>query len=418
MVGIFPEGPFSQHGRLVRGQPGVALVALRAGVPVVPAAIEGTYEALRGRRFYVPRRRPARGPASARRSTSAARAVRPIARAERDEVTRRIMAEIAALLRVPPRPRRGRRPRGRLVTAGGTPPGKAWSGRFTEGADPTAEAFTALAVLRPPALALRSRRAARRGRARSARAELITEAELDGSCSRAWTASARELEGGTFPFRRELEDIHMNVERRLRRAGRRRSAASSTPAARATTRSRSTSGSTSAKSSTRVDAGLAASRSAALVGAGRASTRDAPMPGYTHLQRAQPVLLAHHLLAYVFMLERDRERFARRARARRRDAARRRRARGHRLPDRPRGARARPRLRAARAPNSMDAVADRDFVLEFLAARRHRSACTCRGSPRISPCGPPRSSASWSSPTPSPPARRSCRRRRTPTWPS
>jgi argininosuccinate lyase len=38
--------------------------------------------------------------------------------------------------------------------------------------------------------------------------------------------------------------------------------------------------------------------------------RACPMPGYTHLQRAQPVLLAHHLLAYVFMLARDRERFA------------------------------------------------------------------------------------------------------------
>jgi len=56
VVGIFPEGPFSQEGRLVRGQPGAAMIALRAGVPIVPAAIEGTYEALRARRFYVPRR--------------------------------------------------------------------------------------------------------------------------------------------------------------------------------------------------------------------------------------------------------------------------------------------------------------------------------------------------------------------------
>ena len=40
------------------GRPGAAMVALRAGVPVVPAAIEGTYEALRGRRFYLPRRHP------------------------------------------------------------------------------------------------------------------------------------------------------------------------------------------------------------------------------------------------------------------------------------------------------------------------------------------------------------------------
>ena len=103
VVGIFPEGPFSQEGRLVRGQPGAAIVALRAGVPVLPAAIEGTYEALRGRRFYLPRRRPLSvrfgepihfGPP--RRGS--------IGRPERDEVTHRIMSEIAALLRATPAP--------------------------------------------------------------------------------------------------------------------------------------------------------------------------------------------------------------------------------------------------------------------------------------------------------------------------
>src|SRR6266508_6184836 len=58
VVGIFPEGPFSREGRLVPGQPGVAMMALRAGVPVVPAAIRGTYEALAGRRLHLPRRHP------------------------------------------------------------------------------------------------------------------------------------------------------------------------------------------------------------------------------------------------------------------------------------------------------------------------------------------------------------------------
>jgi argininosuccinate lyase len=91
------------------------------------------------------------------------------------------------------------------------------------------------------------------------------------------------------------------------------------------------------------------------------------MPGYTHLQRAQPVLLAHHLLAYVFMLARDRERLA--------DGRRR-------LDMCPLGAAAlagttvpvdRHALAQAlgfRAPtaNSMDAVSDRDFALEFCAA--------------------------------------------------
>lgn len=97
VVGIFPEGPFSREGRLVPGQSGVAMIALRSGMPVVPAAIEGTYEALNGRRFHVPRRHPLSvrfgtplhfGPARHQRVT----------RAEREDITRRIMSEIAALL--------------------------------------------------------------------------------------------------------------------------------------------------------------------------------------------------------------------------------------------------------------------------------------------------------------------------------
>lgn len=97
VVGIFPEGPFSQEGRLVRGQPGAAMIALRAGVPIVPAAIEGTYEALRARRFYMPRRQPL----SVRFGEPlhfGRRNDQPISRTEREEVTRRIMSEIAALL--------------------------------------------------------------------------------------------------------------------------------------------------------------------------------------------------------------------------------------------------------------------------------------------------------------------------------
>jgi 1-acyl-sn-glycerol-3-phosphate acyltransferase len=97
IVGIFPEGPFSREGRMVRGQPGAALIALRSGVPVVPAAIEGTYEALQGRRFYVPRAHPL----SVRFGTPmhfGRLRHRRVSRTERDEVTRRIMGEIAALL--------------------------------------------------------------------------------------------------------------------------------------------------------------------------------------------------------------------------------------------------------------------------------------------------------------------------------
>ena len=97
VVGIFPEGPFSREGRLVPGQPGAAMIALRAGVPVVPAAISGTYEALAGRRFYIPRRRPLSvrfGQPLHVHETHRRRA----SHADREEITRRIMSHIAALL--------------------------------------------------------------------------------------------------------------------------------------------------------------------------------------------------------------------------------------------------------------------------------------------------------------------------------
>src|SRR5207245_5223061 len=56
VVGIFPEGPFSVRGRLERGLPGLALLALRSGAPVIPAGITGTYEALAERWGHIPRR--------------------------------------------------------------------------------------------------------------------------------------------------------------------------------------------------------------------------------------------------------------------------------------------------------------------------------------------------------------------------
>src|SRR5262245_43055147 len=95
VVGIFPEGPFSVRGQLERGLPGVALLALRSGVPVVPAGICGTWEALRGRRFYLPRPTSLAvrfGPP--RRFSPNGSSARPSPR----EVSDRIMAAIAALL--------------------------------------------------------------------------------------------------------------------------------------------------------------------------------------------------------------------------------------------------------------------------------------------------------------------------------
>jgi len=92
-VGIFPEGPFSVRGQLEPGLPGVGLLALRSGAPVVPAGIRGTFAALVGRRAYVPRRHPL-----AVRFGPPQQFVREGGRAARADVTRRIMDDIAALL--------------------------------------------------------------------------------------------------------------------------------------------------------------------------------------------------------------------------------------------------------------------------------------------------------------------------------
>ncbi len=173
-----------------------------------------------------------------------------------------------------------------------------------------------------------------------------------------------EIEAGTFSWRDDLEDIHMHVEHRLSEiagpAGRRLH----------TARSRNDQVATSMRLWARdtldhLDAGLRALQSALLEHADRHA--DTVMPGFTHLQPAQPVTLGHHLLAYVEMLERDRGRV--------RDAR-------ERLNECPLGAAAlagtpfpidREATAAAlgfRRPmrNSIDAVSDRDFVLEVLSA--------------------------------------------------
>jgi argininosuccinate lyase len=173
-----------------------------------------------------------------------------------------------------------------------------------------------------------------------------------------------EIEAGKFVFKRALEDIHMNVEGRLGdligpAAGRLHTA-----------RSRNDQVATDFRlwvrdAIDRIDAALAAYQRAlaekALEHAGTV------MPGFTHLQTAQPVTFGHHLLAYVEMVGRDRGRFAD-ARAR--------------LNESPLGAGALAgtsfpidRSMTAKAlgfvrpmANSLDAVADRDFVLETLSA--------------------------------------------------
>jgi len=98
VVGIFPEGPFSLEGRLVRGQPGVALIALRAGVPVVPTAIFGTYQSMDSGVFYLPRPHPLKVRFGEPLYFGRYRRERRVTQPVREEVTRRIMAEIARLL--------------------------------------------------------------------------------------------------------------------------------------------------------------------------------------------------------------------------------------------------------------------------------------------------------------------------------
>jgi len=173
-----------------------------------------------------------------------------------------------------------------------------------------------------------------------------------------------EMDAGKFRFKRALEDIHMNVESRLAdligpAAGRLHTA-----------RSRRDQVATDFKLWVRdaiddIDAALAGYCRAL---AGRAAEHAATvMPGFTHLQTAQPVTFGHHLLAYVEMAARDRGRFA--------DARKR-------LNESPLGAAALAgtsfrldRTMTAKAlgfdrpaANSLDAVSDRDFVLEALSA--------------------------------------------------
>jgi argininosuccinate lyase len=171
-----------------------------------------------------------------------------------------------------------------------------------------------------------------------------------------------EITEGRFPFRVELEDVHMNIESALiERIG-------PTGAKLHTARSRNDQVALDLRLYLRHESDLLAIRvrdlQRALVELAKKNA-SAILPGYTHLQRAQPVLFAHHLLAYVEMLERDKERLV--------DARRR----INRMPLGS-GAIAGSTIELDRAyvaqlldfpeltHNSMDAVSDRDFVAEFL----------------------------------------------------
>ncbi len=178
-----------------------------------------------------------------------------------------------------------------------------------------------------------------------------------------------ELAEERFPFADADEDIHMAIERRVTEL------AGPAGGRLHTARSRNDQVATDLALWVREEADAASELVTGLMRAlCNAAERhlDWPMPGYTHLQRAQPVYLSHHLLAYVWMLDRDRVRLA----AVRASAG-----------TLPLGAGAlagvnfvtdRAAVAAALgfehgpAPNSIDAVSNRDFALDFLAA-----AATC-----------------------------------------
>ena len=239
---------------------------------------------------------------------------------------------------------------------------KPWDGRFTEKTDKSVEAFTASHAY--------DRRLYSYDIAGSiahskmlAKVGVISEAEAAQLVEGLGTVK-RELDRGEFVFDDSLEDIHMHIEARLLQV------VGKVAQKLHTARSRNDQVALDVRMYLRDEAqrtiGLLHALRTVLVDLAAAHP-DVVMPGYTHTQRAQPVLLAHHLLAYYEMFTRDQARFV--------DCL-------GRINVMPLGAAALagttyPIDRAYVAElldfpnvsgNSMDAVSDRDFAMEFLSA--------------------------------------------------
>jgi len=236
-----------------------------------------------------------------------------------------------------------------------------WGGRFKSGPDAVMEAINA-------SIDFDKRMSTQDIVASQAHARMLADAGIiTGEDAKAIVDGLDVIKGeintGTFEFKRALEDIHMNVEARLgeiigEAAGRLHTA-----------RSRNDQVATDFKLWVRdaldqLDGDMQELQEALLDQAARHA--GSVMPGFTHMQTAQPVTLGHHLLAYVEMIGRDRSRAAD-CRAR--------------MNESPLGAAALAGTSfpidrhatasalgfAAPMANSMDAVSDRDFALEFLA---------------------------------------------------
>jgi argininosuccinate lyase len=239
---------------------------------------------------------------------------------------------------------------------------KMWGGRFGSGPDPIMEDIN-VSIDFDRHLYRQDIAASKAHAAMLAKQGIITAQDAK-RIAHGLDTILSEIESGKFVFKRALEDIHMNVESRLAELV-------GEPAGRLhTARSRNDQVATDFRlwvrdSIDEIDTGLAAYQQAL---AEKALEHAATvMPGFTHLQPAQPVTFGHHLLAYVEMAARDRGRFA--------DAR-------ERLNESPLGSGALagtsfPIDRSATAKalgfarpmaNSLDGVADRDFVLETLSA--------------------------------------------------
>ncbi len=237
-----------------------------------------------------------------------------------------------------------------------------WGGRFAAGPDAIMEAINA-SIGFDKRLYAQDIAGSRAHAAMLAARGILTDSDAAAIREGLLTVLS-EIEGGTFRFRTDLEDIHMNVEARLKEL-------IGEPAGRLhTARSRNDQVATDFRLWVRdqcdaADAALVMLMRALLAQAEAGA--DCVMPGFTHLQVAQPVTWGHHMLAYVEMFARDRGRFS--------DAR-------TRMNECPLGAAALagtsfPIDRAATAEalgfdrpaaNSLDAVSDRDFALEFLSA--------------------------------------------------
>ncbi|MEL7026069.1 MAG: argininosuccinate lyase [Pseudomonadota bacterium] len=237
-----------------------------------------------------------------------------------------------------------------------------WGGRFADGPDAIMEAINA-SIGFDKRLAREDIEGSRAHAAMLAAQGILSDKDAEAIREGLLTVLS-EIETGEFTFQTALEDIHMNVEARLKDL-------IGEPAGRLhTARSRNDQVATDFRMWVRgqcdaADAGLKALQMAFIAQAEAGA--DWVMPGFTHLQVAQPVTWGHHMLAYVEMLARDRGRFQD-ARAR--------------MNESPLGAAA---LAGTSFPidrhmtadalgfdrpmaNSLDAVSDRDFALEFLSA--------------------------------------------------